>query len=285
MSLLALGLLLAAAALHAGWNLLLKQAGEQYVTTWWALVVGSACFLPSLLVSQPLPAQVWPYVLGSAVCEAAYFAVLVAAYRRGDFSLVYPIARGTAPVFLALWSVLWFGEYPSVAGAIGLAVVVLGLAVVGSSEWWGGRRLVAPGAAAVGLALLVALFISLYSVIDDAAVRVVHPVPYVAVVFALTAVILTPVVAGRYGWGALTAGWRANWLRIGLIGVLAPAAYMLVVGAYALSPVSYAGAIREVSVVLAALAGWRWSGERFGAIRVLGAILIFCGILLIGVAG
>ena len=285
MSLLALGLLLVAAALHAGWNLLLKQAGEQYIVTWWALLAGSACFLPLLLANWPFPAQVWPYVLGSAAFEAAYFVVLVAAYRRGDFSLVYPVARGTAPVFLALWSVLFLDECPSVAGAVGLAVVVLGLFVVGSSAWWGERRLIAPGVKAIGLALLVALCISLYSVIDDAAVRVAHPVPYIAAVFTLTAVALTPVVASRYGWGALAAEWRANWLRIGLIGVLAPAAYMLVVGAYALSPVSYAGAIREVSVVFAALAGWRWFGERFGAIRVLGATLIFCGILLIAVAG
>ena len=100
MPLPALGLLLVAAVLHAGWNLLVKRAREKQVFTWWGLLVGSVCFAPLLLVNQPFPIQIWPYVIFSALVEGAYYIILIRAYENGDFSLVYPMARGAAPAFL-----------------------------------------------------------------------------------------------------------------------------------------------------------------------------------------
>jgi drug/metabolite transporter (DMT)-like permease len=284
MPLFALGLLLTAAILHATWNLLLKQAGDKYIVTWWALLVGSLCFLPVLLIGQPLPTAVWPYALGSATFEAAYFGILSAAYRNGDFSLVYPIARGTAPAFLFGWSILFLDEYPSVAGAVGLFIIVSGLVIVGSSAWWNTQRRNPPSLIAVGLALLVALCISLYSVIDGAAVQFVQPVPYTALVFALTTVLITPVVIKRYGWSLLKSQWCLHWQRMSLVGALTLISYMLVVAAYTLAPVSYGGAIREISIVFAALVGWHGLHEDFGAARMIGAIITFGGIVVIAIA-
>ncbi|MHB8626014.1 MAG: hypothetical protein ACYDBJ_03950 [Aggregatilineales bacterium] len=99
MSILALLLILISAAMHTTWNLLLKRAGERQIFLWWALVLAVVIFSP-IVILQPLSVNVWPYVISSALAEAVYFAALTHAYRLNDFSLVYPIARGTAPFFL-----------------------------------------------------------------------------------------------------------------------------------------------------------------------------------------
>ena len=93
----ALALVLTAALLHAAWNLLVKRATERLLFTWWSLVVGALLLTP-LAVAGPLPpARAWPYVVASAVAEAAYFFILIHAYASAEFSLVYPLARGAAP--------------------------------------------------------------------------------------------------------------------------------------------------------------------------------------------
>ncbi len=285
MPLSALGLLLFAAVLHALWNLLVKRAGEKQLFTWWALVVGAVCFAPLVIFGAALPARVWPYILGSAALEAAYFIALTLAYKLGDFSLVYPLARGAAPGLLAIWAALFLGERPTPLGLAGLGVLLLGLLVVGSSAWWSRRKATGVSWLAIGAALLVALAISAYSVIDGAAVRFVDPSPYTVVVLALSAVFTGPALLARYGQKALRAEWRANWLRIILVGALMMVTYVLVLYAYRLAQVNYAGAIREVSVVFGALAGWLWLNEGFGVQRAIGSVLIFAGILVIAVAG
>jgi drug/metabolite transporter (DMT)-like permease len=112
----------------------------------------------------------------------------------------------------------------------------------------------------------------------------VAPLPYLAMVHALTGLFIMPLVVKRHGWRAIFAKGRAHLLRIGWIAVLMPLGYVLVLKAYAMAPVSYVGAMREVSIVIAALAGWRWLGEDFGKRRSLGAMLIFGGILLVAIA-
>ncbi len=282
---IALALLLVAALLHAGWNLFVKRAGEKQVFTWWGLVVGSVCFAPLLLMSQSFPLRIWPYVIFSALVEGAYYIILTRAYEHGDFSLVYPMARGAAPAFLVVWAVLFLGERPGPAGFVGLALLVLGLVIVGGSTWWSLRKTTALRTSGIVLALSVALCISIYSAIDGAAVHIVAPLPYTVLVISLSTVFITPVILVRYGGRAAVAEWRANWLRIVIVGILMMLSYMLVLQTYAIAHVSYAGAIREISVVFAAFIGWRWLGEDFGLLRLLGASVIFVGILVIAIGG
>ncbi|MFL5654557.1 MAG: EamA family transporter [Ktedonobacteraceae bacterium] len=282
---IALALLLVAAVLHTGWNLFVKRAGEKQVFTWWGLVVGSICFAPLLLLSQSFPLRVWPYVIFSALVEGAYYIILTRAYEHGDFSLVYPMARGAAPAFLVIWAVLFLGERPRLAGFVGLALIVLGLVIVGGNTWWSLRKTTALSGSGIGLALGVALCISIYSAIDGAAVRIVAPLPYTVLVISLSTVFITPVILVRYGGRAAAAEWRTNWFRIVIVGILMLLSYMLVLQTYAIAHVSYAGAIREISVVFAAFIGWRWLGEGFGLLRLLGASVIFVGILVIAIAG
>ncbi|PYV36284.1 MAG: hypothetical protein DMG06_31055 [Acidobacteria bacterium] len=126
---------------------------------------------------------------------------------------------------------------------------------------------------------------ALVLIIAAAAVRFIAPASYTVLVLGLAGILITPVVLGRYGYRPVIAEWRAQWWRIVLVGILMVLTYILVLQAYAMARVSYVGALRELSIVLAALAGWCWLGENFGPVRITGSLLIFFGILIVAVAG
>lgn len=283
MSAFALGLLLAAGALHAGWNLLVKPVAEPLLVLWLSWLVGSVLFLPVLLAA-PVPRPIWGFVAASGAVEAAYGLLLAHAYTLADFSQVYPLARGAAPMLLAVWAGLALGQVPSAAGVAGIALIVLGLVPVGGGDvWW---RWGGPGFHRRGVvaALGVSVCISVYSLIDGVAVRRTGALPYtVAIMMAGTALLAVPVLA-RYGGRAVLAAWRAHAWRVVVAGALMMVAYALVLRAYAVSPLGYAGAVREVGVVIAAVAGWLWLGESFGARRLGGAVAVFAGILVLAFA-
>jgi drug/metabolite transporter (DMT)-like permease len=282
---MAVALVIIAAALHTGWNVIVKQAQSRQVFTWWACVAGSVLYLPVLVYSTPIPPRIWPYAVSSAVVEAAYFIALVRAYEHGDFSLVYTLARGTAPAILAFWAILFLGEQPRPLGYTGLLMLLCGLVMVG-----GGRRLLRQGAsgfagAGVGAALAVALCISIYSAIDAGAVRLMSPAPYTVLTLCLMCLFTAPFVLARYGPRQLVKEWRAHRGSIILVGILMQLTYILVLYGYALWRVSYVGALRELSILFATLAGWRWMGEAFGRVRLIGATLVFLGIVVMSVGG
>ena len=279
----AIGLLLVSAALHTTWNLLLKQGGERYMATWWAMLVGSALFLPVLFFTG-LPAHVtWVMMFISAFMEAAYFVVLAYAYNDADFSLVYPLARGSAPALIALWSVLFLREQLTLGGVIGIIILIAGLLMVGATGWLrlDGR----PHWRGILPALVVALCISIYTVIDGAAVKLTSPFAYAALIYFVSSAYMTPFIVARHGWQSLRQEFRAHGGRLALIGALIVSAYFMALLAYRMSAVSYAGGIREVGIVMGAFAGWRFLGEKFGNWRIFGAIVIFVGILVIAVFG
>ena len=277
-------LLFGSAVLHAGWNLLLKGAPNKYLTVCWAVVVSAVGGLPFLFIYPLDWGAAWPFLCISALLEAAYYTLMATAYQQGDFSLVYPIARGAAPALLAAWAVLFLHEQILPAGGIGVAVIVLGLATIGGSAWPGGRSQPVE-TASLKTALLAAVCISCYSAVDGAAVQRVHPASYTAMVFAGTAILLAPLTVRRYGLAVVLQAGRAEWRRMAPIGLFSLLAYTLVLAAYSLGKVSYAGAVREVSIVLAALAGWLWLKEKLGPLRVLGACLVFAGIFVIAWRG
>lgn len=293
----ALALVLLAALMHATWNLLLKGSDDRLRTAWLATAAGGLLGLPVILLSEPAPLRSWGFAAVAALIEVVYLTLLSAAYARGDFSAVYPLARGSAPALLAVWAALLLGESPSAAGWLGLALLLSGLVLIGltAANGEGASR------EAVVLALGVALTISCYSIVDAAGVRAAPAAaPYTAGRFLITAVAMTPVILWRrapMGRGEkespphlLSSSPSPRFslspaLRVILIGALSVTAYSLVLAAYAIAPVAYAGAIREVSVVFAAVIGWRWLGESFGPTRLLGSLAIFGGILLIALAG
>lgn len=272
MTALALALLLAAAVLHVGWNLLLKGAASRTAVSWWALVCGTVVFLPLLAARPGLPTTIWPLAALSATIEVTYYLLLSYAYARADFSQAYPLARGAAPLLLTVWSALLLREIPSRSGALGIGLIVAGLVLIAG----GGLR--ARGLAA---ALAVGLCTSVYSLIDGVAVRRADAAAYTVVVLGLTALFLAPIVLVRHGWRATLAEWRGQAGRITAAGALMLLAYILVLRAYTMTPLAYAGAVREVSVVAGALVGWRLLREPFGPRRAAGSVVVFAGVLVL----
>jgi drug/metabolite transporter (DMT)-like permease len=283
MSALALSLVLVAAVFHAAWNLVIKQATDRLVVVWWALGAGSLLFLPVLLAS-PVRRGMWPFLASSATAECGYYALLAYAYARADLSQVYPVARGGAPALLTVWAALILGEHPSPAGWAALALILVGLVAVasaGADGWWRrGAWLRGPG---VVSACGMAFFTSVYSLIDGVAVRRTDPAPYTVAVIALTALFLTPLILWRRGVRGAVATLRREWPRVIVAGALTLLVYGLVLQAYTMARLAYAASVREVSVVLAALAGWLWLGEPFGARRLAGASSVFLGIVVLAV--
>ena len=284
MPLAALGIILCAAVSHAGWNLLVKQARNKQVFLMWSTLCSLAC-LPALFFLPPLPAQVYPFVLLSALAEALYLLSLAWAYTLADFSLVYPIARGTAPLLLTFWATLFLKQAPSTSGLLGIVLLVIGLMIVGVGASW--KRLAAtklsfPG---IAVALFTALCISIYSTIDGAAVHRADPLTYASWLFGLSALLTAPFIFWRYGTRLAALELQEHWPRILLVGFLLILTYGAVLFAYSLGTVSYVGSVREVSIVFGALLGWLFLGEELGLTRTLGAMLIFAGILVIAVWG
>jgi drug/metabolite transporter (DMT)-like permease len=284
MPILALLLLLTSAFLHALWNLLLKRSQEKYSAMGWqVLISGILAFFLLIFTGFP-PRSMWLLALISMSLEAVYFILLSSAYSDHDFSLVYPIARGTAPAFLMLWSILFLRENPSVGGIIGISMVVGGMVIIGATSLIQSRgsRLRLKG---VLTALAVALIISLYTFIDGTAVKHGPPLPYALTMFMLVPILTTTYTVRRFGWKYFASAWSGPRIPLILAAALGVVAYLLALIAYTFAPLSYSGAIREVSVVIGAFLGWQFLEEKMGGTRVLGSIVIFAGILVIAIFG
>src|SRR5512134_445247 len=284
MPILAIILLLTSAFLHALWNLLLKRAQEKYIAMGWQVILSGVFAFILLLFTGFPPRSMWLFALISMGLEAVYFILLSNAYSDHDFSLVYPIARGTAPAFLMLWSVLFLQEKLTLGGALGVGMIVAGMVIIGATSLIQNRgsRLHLKG---VLVALSVALIISLYTLIDGTAVKNGPALPYALTMFLFVPILTTTYNLRRYGWRQFVAAWKGPRIPLILTAILGVVAYLLALIAYSFAPLSYSGAIREVSVVIGAFLGWQFLDEKLGGMRVLGSLVIFAGILLIAVLG
>ncbi|HTX79716.1 MAG TPA: DMT family transporter [Longilinea sp.] len=298
MPIFAIALLLTSAVIHTFWNLLFKQSVEKYAAMGWQVIVSSVLGMLALCFTGLPPRSVWLIAVISVIFEAIYYVLLSFAYNYQDFSLVYPVARGAAPALVATWTALFLHEIPSTGGFIGIALIICGMVIIGSAGLYqpgaglrpqrtgtGKAKASNPQFKGVAIALSLAVFISIYTLIDGYAVKQVPSLPYGLTIFALVPFLTTPVLVKRYGWKDMLDVWRVQPIRLLLIGSLCLLAYMLVLFAYSLAPVNYSEAIREVSVVLAAFAGWQFLGEKLGKVRILGAVVIFAGIVMIAVLG
>ena len=284
MPVLAVLLLLLSASLHAIWNFLLKRSQEKYIAMGWQVIIsGIFAFILLFFIGLP-PRSMWLFAIISMSLEAVYFILLSIAYSDHDFSLVYPIARGTAPAFLMLWSVLFLHEKLTPGGILGIGMVVCGMVIIGATSLIQNRgsRLHLKG---IATALSVALIISIYTLIDGTAVKNGPPLPYALTMFMLVPTLTTTYNVRRYGWKHFAAAWNGPRIPLIAAAALGVVAYLIALFAYSFAPLSYSGAIREVSVVIGASLGWRFLGEKMGGVRVLGAGIIFAGVLVIAMFG
>lgn len=284
MPILAIALLFLSASLHTLWNLLLKQSRHKVIASWWIVSIGAIMFMPGLLLTGLPPREIWHFAFISAGLEAAYMLTLSLAYKNSDFSLVYPMARGTAPAFLLLWSLLFLHERLTGWGLAGLAMIISGLILTGTSSLiqnWTNL----PNIKGIAAALATAFLISVYTFVDGIAVKRGPALPYGLLMFTLIPLWSTPFVLRSYGWSQVFGEWKMQPGRFLVTGFLGVLAYLIALYAYSFAPISYSGAIREISVVLGALAGWRFLGENLGPVRVVGAFVIFIGILVVALFG
>jgi drug/metabolite transporter (DMT)-like permease len=284
MPLLAIALLFLSASLHTLWNLLLKQSKQKFIASWWIVTIGAILFMPGLFLTGLPPREIWPVALISAGIESVYMLTLSLAYKNSDFSLAYPVARGTAPAFLLLWSLVFLREKLTGWGVLGLALIISGLILTGTSSLIQSWKNI-PNIKGILAALATAFLISAYTFLDGMAVKRAPALAYGLLLFTLIPLWSTPIVLRNYGWSRVVAEWKLQPGRLLLAGFLGVLAYLIALSAYSFAPLSYSGAIREVSVVLGALAGWRFLGENLGPVRVVGALVIFSGILTVALLG
>jgi drug/metabolite transporter (DMT)-like permease len=268
-------LVLLAAVLHAGWNAVVKTGADRVLTM--ALVIGvgaagAALALP--FVPPPAPAS-WGFLLLSGLVHIGYFAFLLEAYRFGDLSRVYPIARGAAPLLVALGAAVFAGERLG-AAQLGAVALVAG-AIASLALERGGLR--GDGRRSLLLALATAVIIATYTIVDGLGVRRADgPLGYILWLFVLDAVPLLAYAALTRG-ARVGAYLRAHWPASLVAGVMCGGAYGLAIWALSLGAMAHVSALRETSVLFAALIGGRLLGEPFGRRRLAAAFAVVAGIV------
>jgi drug/metabolite transporter (DMT)-like permease len=301
---LAIALVLVAAVLHAGWNVLLKTSGDTLSTAVRLQAIGTAILLPIgiaawLWSGRPaVPAEAFWLAIASGVVEAIYFVCLSAAYSRGALSLVYPLARGSAPLLAVAVGILLLGERLAPLALLGVACLLVGILLV-ARPWQALRGAGATQRGAIGFALATGASIATYSAIDRVGVQKTEPWLYGSILAAASIVFLAsgvalgrragllappPAAPGRGDGGSA----RSAVGRDAFAGVLALGAYLLVLLAYSIAPLATVAPLRESGIVLAAAWGSLRLGEaahrREATSRIAAAALVVIGAILLAVA-
>ena len=269
----ALALALAAAFVHAVWNLLLARPRDPEAAMAVALVVAVAAFAPVAAAVGHVDARVWPYLIGTGLFELAYFALLAAAYRRLELSVVYPIARGSAPVLVLLAGVIAFGKPTSWGQAVGVCLVGVGVLLVSGLEH-ADRRGIAFG-------LLIACCIAAYTLIDKRGIRYASPIAYLELSMLAPSLVYAAAVLRWKGRSALRA--EVRWPTC-LAGLATFVAYALVLAALQRASAASVAAVRETSVLIAAALAGVFLKERVGVERLSGAAFVVAGVALLSLS-
>ncbi len=272
----ALILALSSALMHATWNYLVKTARDRLVTAWALVIAGAAAFSPVLVAAGGVDRSAWGHIVVSGVIHTVYALTLTRAYERGDLSTAYPVARGLAPMLVALGALVFLSEQLGAIAVVGLMVVSVALLVVAYE----------PGALrSSGWAVATGFVIAAYTVVDASGVRAAdHALAYTTAVFIANAVMLTPLVVVVRSPGEIGTAVAAERWRTVLAGLLSLGAYALVLGAALVAPIGLVAAVRETSIVFGALAGAVLLREGMGVRRVSGSAAIVVGVVLLGLS-
>jgi phosphonate utilization associated putative membrane protein len=266
------------ALLHAGWNALVKASTDKALDTAVMHLAGCVLALPLVAFAGLPPAASWPFIAGSMLIHIGYYTALAGAYKHGDLGLTYPLMRGVAPLLVALSASLTVGERLSALSWGGVAGVCGGVLVLGLSA----HAFAQPKA--VGFALLNAVFIAMYTVVDAWGVRVAvqgggTALQYVALLFLLNGLPFGLLVLQRRGFARAWPYARARAPLAALGAAASFGAYAIALWAMTRAPVATVAALRETSVLFAVLLGVLFLGEAFTLRRVVGTAAILGGVL------
>lgn len=271
MPLSALLLALAAAVVHATWNLLLSGTEDTHSASAILLLVGTLVFAPVAAVGWRFHSAAIPYVVASSSLETLYLALLATAYSVAAMSFVYPIARGSAPVLVLIVGAVAAGARVSLPAAVGVLLVASGIVLVRGLRSAGRPRDMA-------LALSVGTCIAGYTLVDKHGITHANPLAYLEVVFGVVAIVYVLAIWRIRGGAALRAAVTPRTL---VAGVGFYGSYALVLLALRLAPAASVAAVRESSVVMAAAVLAIGGREQLGPARFLGAVAVVAGIALI----
>ncbi|QYE34694.1 EamA family transporter [Polymorphobacter sp. PAMC 29334] len=267
-----------AAALHATWNAIVKGGSDTLLTT--VLVTGAAALLATVcLPFLTAPArESWPFIAASAVFQIVYFVLVARAYHLADMSLTYPLMRGTAPLLVALASVIWLSEPLSASAWLGLGVICAGILSMAGAIPRGANK------AGIVLALGNAVVIAGYTLIDGAGVRRSHaPAAYTLWIFLLSGTALSAwaLARSRRSFGGYVG---RNW-HLGLIGGAGTVgSYGLALWAMTVAPIAVVAALRETSILFGTAISALLLHERVGRARIVGVGIIATGAILLRLA-
>lgn len=272
----AVALALGAAFLHAGWNVALAGARSSEAATAGILMWGALMLAPFALATGSVSDSAVPFIAASAVLELVYFVLLARAYDSGEVSVVYPVARGLAPVVVLAAGALFLGEHVSAGAAVGVLIVAAGILLVG----WGAfpfhmAMKNAPPSRDVLFGVAIGLVIAAYTLIDAEGVERADPVAYLALVVAPCALLYPAVTRTRPDMSLRTAATAAATFG----------AYLLVLAALELAPAAPVSAVRESSVVIAAILAAVVLREKVGAARLAGAAAVAAGVAAVALSG
>jgi drug/metabolite transporter (DMT)-like permease len=265
---------LGAGLLHAGWNALVKGApgGDAMLDT--ASVVAGSCVCAAVVlpfVALPDPSA-WKFIAGSTVIHFAYYVTLAHAYRTGDLSFAYPLMRGTAPLLVAMLGIAFLHELPTAHAMLGILLICAGIVSIAFV-----RRQRHPRAAALW-AFANAAIIASYTLVDGTGARASgNALAYVTWLIFIEGLPFLAWIGWRRGAPAI-AYLRRGWRRGLLGGACSLGAYAIVLFAMTRAPVAAVAALRETSVLFAALIGAVWLKEGFGAMRFAGAASVVVGV-------
>ncbi|MGE0332226.1 MAG: EamA family transporter [Ramlibacter sp.] len=267
------GLVLFGALLHASWNALVKSSTDKAMDTALIHLIGSLLAVPAVMVMGWPPAAAWPYIIASTVIHIGYYIALTGAYKHGDLGLTYPLMRGTAPLLVALTATLTVGESLSAIAWAGVLGVSCGVLTLGLSR----HAMESPRA--VRFALANAVIIAIYTVVDAIGARLSgNALQYVVTLFVLDGWPFALIVLARRR-GAVWPYAKARW-PVALGGALASfGSYGIALWAMTRAPVATVAALRETSVLFAALLGSWFLKEAFTFRRALGTAVIVGGVM------
>ena len=274
---------LLAAACHAGWNAAIKRTLDPLATTVLIAIGAGIAAMPGIPFTGLRASASWPWLIASVVIHLFYFAGLIESYRAGDLGQVYPIARGSAPLMTATMTTLFVDERLGVSGWLGIALLALGVMLLSLR---GGRDLARLDKRAVGAALFTAVTICAYSVVDGIGARLAGPGnanAYSCWLFILIAPVVAAYGFARTGRG-LVAAMVPHW-KTGLGGgALAVVSYSIAIWAMTVAPIAIVAALRETSVLFGAIIAVAFLGEPLRGSRVVAALMIVVGLVLIRIA-
>jgi drug/metabolite transporter (DMT)-like permease len=279
MNSLVISLALTSAVLHAVWNALVK-AGEDRLMTMAVVILTTGFLSPILLILGPSPApERWGYICASVLLNNIYFLFLIEAYRIGDLSHAYPLARGSAPLMVAFGAMLFSGETLSLGELAGIALIsgaivsLVFFAGEGAQKGW--RTIAYP--------LFTGLMIAAYTVVDGIGVRLSgSPTGFIGWLFLLSPLPITFIAITkrrRLAIGFLQQSWRPSVLA----GCLNFSSYGLAIWALSLGTMAHVSALRETSVIIAALIGTIILGESFGLRRIFLAVIVVSGVIIMSI--